>query len=60
MLTMPDNLPEPKLSQNAEVVLAKRYRRGDASGKHQESTKELFWRVAAAIAEVEENYEKSP
>lgn len=60
MLTMPDNLPEPKLSQNAEVVLAKRYRRWDASGKHQESTKELFWRVAAAIAEVEENYEKSP
>lgn len=60
MLTMPKNLPEPKLSQNAEVVLAKRYRRWDADGKHQESTKELFWRVAAAIAEVEENYEKSP
>ena len=60
MLTMPDNLPEPKLSQNAEVVLAKRYRRWDADGKHQESTREMFWRVAAAIAEVEENYEKSP
>lgn len=60
MLTMPNNLPDPKFSQNAEVVLAKRYRRWDASGKHQESTKELFWRVAAAIAEVEENYEKSP
>lgn len=60
MLAMPDDLPEPKLSQNAEVVLAKRYRRWDASGEHQESTREMFWRVAAAIAEVEENYEKSP
>lgn len=60
MLTMPDNLPEPKLSQNAEVVLANRYRRWDADGEHQESTREMFWRVASAIAEVEENYEKSP
>lgn len=60
MLTMPKNLPEPKLSQNAEVVLAKRYRRWDADGKHQESTREMFWRVASAIAEEEAKYEKSP
>lgn len=60
MLTMPKNLPEPKLSQNAEVVLANRYRRWDADGKHQESTREMFWRVASAIAEEEAKYEKSP
>lgn len=59
MLTMPDDLPEPKLSQNAEVVLAERYRRWDADGR-QESTKEMFWRVAAAIAGEEEKYTKSP
>lgn len=59
-LQMPENLPSPDFSQNAEVVLAKRYRRWDASGEHQESTREMFWRVASAIAEEEGKYAKSP
>ena len=59
-LQMPENLPSPEFSQNAEVVLAKRYRRWDASGEHQESTREMFWRVASAIAEEEGKYAKSP
>lgn len=59
-LQMPENLPAPEFSQNAEVVLAKRYRRWDASGEHQESTREMFWRVASAIAEEEGKYAKSP
>lgn len=41
-LQMPENLPSPEFSQNAEVVLAKRYRRWDASGEHQESTRDVL------------------
>ncbi|MDR1777954.1 MAG: vitamin B12-dependent ribonucleotide reductase [Desulfovibrio sp.] len=59
MIPMPENLPQPQLSPNTEIVLQKRYLRKDPEGNIQESPRELFWRVASAIAEQEANYERS-
>jgi len=44
------------LSPNARTVLEKRYLKKDESGNVMESPKELFLRVARAIAAVEANY----
>ena len=54
MLTMPSDLPAPALSRNAETVLAKRYYRKDENGAPVEDARALFWRVAAAVAAVED------
>jgi ribonucleoside-diphosphate reductase alpha chain len=47
---------EPELTANAKVVLERRYLKKDDSGKPVESAKELFVRVAKAIASAEKNY----
>ena len=57
--TVPADLPEPSLNQNASLVLAKRYLRKDGDGKPMESEQQLFWRVAQAIASQESKYKKS-
>lgn len=54
MLTMPSDLPAPALSRNAETVLAKRYYRKDENGAPVEDARALFWRVATAVAAVED------
>ena len=59
MLAMPKNLPQPQLKPNTEVVLQKRYLRKNLDGKIIETPRDLFWRVAAAIAVQEENYKNS-
>ena len=59
MLTQPKNLPKPVINANADVVLAKRYFQKDEDGKAIEDGRGLFWRVASAIAEEEEKYERS-
>ena len=59
MLAMPKNLPHPQLKPNTEVVLQKRYLRKNLDGKIIEAPRDLFWRVAAAIAAQEENYKNS-
>ena len=51
----PPNIPA-QLSQNARTVLEKRYLVKDDSGKPTESAEEMFWRVAATIAEVDRRY----
>jgi len=56
MFAMPKNLPQPQLKPNTEVVLQKRYLRRDLSGKHVETPRDLFWRVAASIAAEETKY----
>ncbi|MEM5793977.1 MAG: adenosylcobalamin-dependent ribonucleoside-diphosphate reductase [Candidatus Aenigmatarchaeota archaeon] len=48
-----------KLPLNAIIVLEKRYLRKDESGRVIETPRQMFQRVAHAIAEVEKNYGKS-
>ncbi len=57
--TMPADLPEPRLTANARKVLANRYLKKDRlTGEVIETPKELFWRVASAVAAPE--YERDP
>lgn len=45
-----------ELSENAKIVLSKRYQLRDSSGRVIETPEELFRRVAVSIAEAEMNY----
>jgi ribonucleoside-diphosphate reductase alpha chain len=47
------DLPRAELSENARIVLAKRYLVKDASGRPTEEPEEMFWRVAYTIASAE-------
>ena len=58
-LKMPANLPDPIINENAKIVLNRRYQRKDTEGVVYETTKELFWRVASAVAEEEGKYKES-
>ncbi len=54
--SLPDDLPQVNLTDNARQVLIRRYvRRGD-DGKPVESVEEMFWRVAYHVAKVEETW----
>ena len=55
----PSGRPEPQLKPNTEVVLQKRYLHKKADGST-ETPRDLFWRVASAIAAEEAKYERSP
>ena len=57
---MPAKLEKVRLNPNAEIVLEKRYFKKDANGSSLEGGRELFWRVAAAIASEESKYPNSP
>jgi len=57
---MQGDLPDPVLPPNAEVVLSKRYLRKGLEGEILETPREMYWRVAAAIAAEEAKYDKSP
>ena len=59
MIDMPDNLPSPPLSSNAETVLSKRYYRKGPDGKALEDARALFWRVSSSIAQEEAKYDAS-
>ncbi len=56
---MPSN-PAPaspaQLTQNARTVIEKRYLVRDASGKPVERAEDMFWRVAATVAEADRRY----
>jgi ribonucleoside-diphosphate reductase alpha chain len=58
--TTPVDLPEPRLSDNARTVLAKRYLKKDDNLEPNESPRDMFWRVARVIAEVDSRYGASP
>ena len=60
MIEMPKNLPRPALSPNTEVVLKKRYYRTSLDTGSVEDARDMFWRVATAIAAEESKYERSP
>lgn len=56
MLPKPDDLSIPSLSANARLVLQKRYQLKGPDGNLIETPQDMFWRVAAAIAEEDLKY----
>lgn len=56
---VPAGLPKVSISENARIVLERRYLRKDEAGKACETPTELFWRVARAIASEEAKYKKT-
>ncbi|MEE9132583.1 MAG: vitamin B12-dependent ribonucleotide reductase [Gemmatimonadota bacterium] len=52
----PAELPDPDLSENATTVLERRYLVKDEELRPVEMPRELFWRVARAVAAVDLNY----
>jgi ribonucleoside-diphosphate reductase alpha chain len=50
------DLPEPELSDNARIVLGRRYLKKDAEGRPTEEPREMFWRVARVIAAEDARY----
>lgn len=57
---MLEQLPDIELKGNAKIVLYKRYLRKGPAGENIETPKEMFWRIAKAIAREEEKYSASP
>jgi ribonucleoside-diphosphate reductase alpha chain len=53
---LPDDLPRPELTENARLVLARRYLKKDAEGDPTEEPEVMFWRVARTIAEIDADY----
>ena len=50
---LPEDLPIGDLSENARIVLKRRYLKKDELGRPVEEPEHMFWRVARTIAEAE-------
>ncbi|MGQ0815652.1 MAG: vitamin B12-dependent ribonucleotide reductase [Gemmatimonadota bacterium] len=53
---LPDDLPPADLSDNARIVLARRYLKKDPKGRPVEEPEQMFWRVARVIADEDSKY----
>ena len=53
---LPEDIPVAILSENARIVLAKRYLKKDSEGTPIEEPAVMFWRVAKVIANVDREY----
>ena len=53
---LPDDLPPAELTENARLVLARRYLKKDVDGQPIEESEVMFWRVARSIADVDADY----
>jgi len=53
---LPEDLPPAELTENARIVLAKRYLKKDPEGTPTEEPEVMFWRVARTIADVDAQY----
>lgn len=53
---LPDDLPAADLSENARIVLARRYLKKDEKGRPVEEPEQMFWRVARVIAQEDAKY----
>ncbi|WP_420635392.1 vitamin B12-dependent ribonucleotide reductase [Candidatus Palauibacter sp.] len=52
----PAGLAEPRLTDNARTVLARRYLKKDDTGEPIEEPRDLFWRVADVVASEDRRY----
>jgi ribonucleoside-diphosphate reductase alpha chain len=53
---LPEDLPPAALTENARLVLARRYLKKDSEGSPTEEPEVMFWRVARVIAEEDRRY----
>jgi len=53
---LPDDLAAADLSENARIVLARRYLKKDERGRPIEEPEQMFWRVAHVVAEEDGKY----
>ena len=49
---LPEDIPHAELTENARIVLGKRYLKKDAAGEPIEEPEVMFWRVARTIADL--------
>jgi len=53
---LPEDLPVPELTENARIVLEKRYLKKDENGEPVEESHVMFWRVAYTIAKEDSRF----